>query len=495
LRCVRRIRHTEFNQSEIDELIRKKKKHKNSAIISDNIDELLYIPDIITVEFDDSRHYKTIINNGGISLNGHIYKRLLAGAGMSRRSTAMFCNSEIIDDVLKFLNNGRDENYKIVPSKYNAYVALASSSTWRVPEPNFVVVPDCEVERWTEVDFLHESSDKNKDPLVYPEKKLLKFNLWDGQGLISPNMAGKWSKSLGLDYLPSAFVFRGAFLKGLLVVFDFAEFADLHNVKTIKDIYGNIHQVKDIECIISASQFKLAGAYKNTEEYRRICKENDYAWGVSRYSPKIDKNHCFATYQYLQNLKIETDEQIENLCKKTVDWFNDILGTDWESGWPSLLFFLMGDVDKNRVGKDWFDNLDNPLLQALILEPKLINDKQIQKRVQRLIAKKIKESYLGVLLLNGNYSFMVSDPAGQAEWALGLEVKGLLGRNEYYSNYWNLKDKDTVSAIRSPMTFRSENNVLYLKNNKELNYWYKYIYSGIVFNVFGNDMMQMSGAD
>jgi hypothetical protein len=45
------------------------------------------------------------------------------------------------------------------------------------------------------------------------------------------------------------------------------------------------------------------------------------------------------------------------------------------------------------------------------------------------------------------------------------------------------------------MTFRSENNLLNLKNNEELSYWYKYLNSGIIFNAFGIDMMKMAGGD
>ena len=119
-----------------------------------------------------------------------------------------------------------------------------------------------------------------------------------------------------------------------------------------------------------------------------------FSWGISRCSikPSLEKNHCFSTYQYLQNLNIEFSNQIENLCKKTVVWFDNITGEDW----VYTILFLMGDIDRDRIGEKWFSQLNNPLLQSLLLEPKLINDKQIQSKVQKLINKKIKESYLGV---------------------------------------------------------------------------------------------------
>lgn len=491
LRKIRRIRNSNFSQNELDSLLRAKKKRKSNSAINEQIDKLLYIDDIITIEFDDSRHYKTIINKGGVWINGKKYVRLLAGAGMTRRSTVMFIDEEIEKEVKQFLDCDRDANYKIVPSKYNAYVALASSSSWRVSEPNFVVIPDCEVERLIDVDFLNESSDKSKDPVVLPKKIKSTVNLFDGQGIISPELSKKWAKELSIDYLPSEWIIRAPFLKGLLATFDFALFAEEHGIDYITDVYGDKHKIKDIECLVSVSQFKLYKAYKNTEDYKQKCRDNNFSWSVTRPSPRESKTFGFSTYQYLQNLNIESHEQIESLCKKTLDWFKNITGDDW----IYTTLFLMGDIDKDRIDDDWFDKIDNPLLQSLLLEPKLINDKQIQQKVQRLINKKIKESYLGVLLLEGNYSYMVSDPLAQVEWALGLQVEGILKEGEHYSKFWADRLKDKIAAIRSPMTYFSELNLLNIKNDAKIQKWYKYLNIGTIFNVFGTDMMRMSGAD
>jgi hypothetical protein len=490
IRAIQRIRNINYNQSEVDELIRKKKKRKSNAFLSEQLDNLLYIEDIISIEFDDNRHYKTIIGKGGIFINGKKYVRLLCGAGMARRSTVIFCNEEILLPLQQFLNCDRNPNYRISPAKFNAYYSLASTSTLKVSTPNFILIPDCEVERVTKVDFLHESENKNIDPKIYNEDINLTFNLFDGQGLISPDFAQQWATEIDVDYIPSEFIFRSAFSKGLLITFDFKELARQNDIQTIKDVYGNLHNVENIDVMLSTSQAKIWQAYNNIEDYKQKCEKNNFSWGLTRISPKVEKNYCFSTYQYVQNLNL-SQEQIKSLCKKTVDWFNNVTGDDW----IYTILFLMGDINRDRVGEEWFERLDNPLLQALLLEPKLINDIQIQNKIQRLINKKIKESYLGVLLLEGNYQHIFVDPFAQAQWGLGLQITGLLKEGESYSAYWNEKKVSEVSAIRSPMTFRSENNLLNLKNSEELNYWYKYLNSGIVFNAFGIDMMKMAGGD
>jgi hypothetical protein len=103
---------------------------------------------------------------------------------------------------------------------------------------------------------------------------------------------------------------------------------------------------------------------------------------------------------------------------------------------------------------------------------------------------------MGVLNVRGNYQFIVGDPYAQAEHALGLPIKGLLGNGEHYSNYWNRLGIEKASCFRSPMTWRSEQLVLNLQNNYDLQYWYgDNQYSNIIFNIFGNDLMRLSGAD
>ena len=86
IRAIQRIRGIDFNQSYLDELLQKKKKRKHSLSLNEEIDKLLYIEDIIDVEFDDARHYETVSTKKDIWINGKKYVRLLCSAGMGRIS-------------------------------------------------------------------------------------------------------------------------------------------------------------------------------------------------------------------------------------------------------------------------------------------------------------------------------------------------------------------------------------------------------------------------
>jgi hypothetical protein len=94
LRKIREIRGQEFAQETLDVLLAQKKLLGNKRNIpenreeikdiSDNIDKLLYVKDIVVIIISDVRHYAKIIT-AGLYLNGKSYSRLLCGAGHARR--------------------------------------------------------------------------------------------------------------------------------------------------------------------------------------------------------------------------------------------------------------------------------------------------------------------------------------------------------------------------------------------------------------------------
>ena len=107
----------------------------------------------------------------------------------------------------------------------------------------------------------------------------------------------------------------------------------------------------------------------------------------------------------------------------------------------------------------------------------------------RYLNAKIQESYIGKLLVDGNFQTMLSDPYALCEHIYGMEVNGLLKEKEHYSQYWNNRDVEKVVAMRAPLTWRSEANILNFQNNSKVNDWYQYLYSGIIYNVWGVDCM------
>jgi hypothetical protein len=498
LRIIRKIKNSEFSEeilkkleerkSIIKKLINSDKNVEQLQEIQSKIDNLLHIPEYISIVVKNKSDYRNIISNK-FKVNGIKYVRLMCGAGHARKNTVIFCASNIENKLKEILQNGR-KSFEMSHSKYNAYFALYSSATHVVSSPRVCVIPDCNIMRTHKVDWVTE--DKDGDTVEEKEKKL-EFNLWDGMGIISPTQSEKWAKELGVDYIPSAFTIRNSFIKGMVCTFDFHKFAEevANKCEAINDVWRNpISDIRDYDMMITESQFKLWKAYESWEQYKNNCERNDISWGISRVSPKEEKNHIFTNYQFVQAISLD-DENIESLCQPTIDWIKDVLGADV----MKTLLFLSGNSIESAEDVLNLKTVKNYIIKALLLNKDVIKDPYVKSKIYNLIQRKVKDSYIGKLLVSGNFQVMISDPYALCEYMFGMEVKGLLNEWEYYSKYWSDKNINTVVAMRSPLTWRSEVNKLKLKHNDDLAYWYQYLNSGIIYPVHGVDTMLAADSD
>lgn len=490
VRTLHRITGKVFSQEKLESLLSEKsrlsKKKNNKDIrnqlstVLNEIDSLLFIPELISVKFQDRRHFQNIVNKGGFLVNGKNYIFLFSSAGQTRRDTSLFVDATIKEHLMSIFENGRDTTVPLVIQKFQAYLSLYSSSSMPIRFPRIAVAKDIIIKAKKKVDFSYYVS-QTEDPIFRQEEKELELNGADGQGLMSPEFAQMMADDLGLDYLPASAIVRASFLKGLLVTFPIHEFADkIAKKKTFVDIYGNEINIKDVDCIISESQFKLWNCYKSTDEYIKNCEKNGLGFGVSRVSPKTDRVRANSSYQFLQILDIKTQEQVEQICSPTVNWLKDVSGGDI---FKSLLFML-GETSFER---GWFEKL-SPLIRALLLENELINDSYFTENLSRSLAKKKNDAKFGRLCFRGNYQFALADPYAQMSHVMGMEITPLLNDKEHYSEFWNSRGVSEVACVRSPVTHASEVDVLNFKNNEKLRYWFRFLNTGLVFPLYGIGM-------
>lgn len=512
LRTIRNIRYERnpdilrYDPELLKSLLKRKKELKKKpftkevkkeiSIINTQIDDMLFVPEYISVVIEDICHYQKIIQDG-FFVNGYKYKRLMCSAGQARVNTVIFIREDFEDEVKRRLKCGAKQ-VKITKNKYNAYFALSSSSTYEISTPKFLLVDDCEIEMTKHVDWIEKIPKEEKTRLgnnerVKDEWKTLTFNLFDGCGAISVGYAQKIATELELNYIPSAFCIRCAYVKGMVFVVDFKQYAAEHGVEYVTDKYGNQQKVSEMDLILTKSQFKLWNAYDSVEQYQEECDKVDFKWGVARATPKNDDTSFMSNYQFCQALSLESDKDIEELCQPTIDWLSGIAGKDANIA----LLYLFGSVC-NNPDLDYDNILDmtsDNMAKAILLNNKMLNDEYIRSTITQSINKKIRESYLGKLLLEGNFSTMIPDMYAFMQHAFGQEVTGVLKENEYYSHFWNERNVDHVVAMRSPLTWRSEVNDLPLKNNELTDKWFKYLTSGIVYNVWGCDCIIHADSD
>lgn len=225
LREIRRITNHSVNLSEVNKLISQRNKLKDNQNSRENasmickitkkINDALFIPEYISIVVDNISHYE-FINNNSLVINGKKFKRLMCSTSGARHNTVFFVDEDIYEEVDKFITNYA-KNIEISPAKYNAYYALCSSASIPVSWINFCVIPDYNITKNVEVEYVSESENEGHDDSVDKKNMDCKFNIWDGMGIISPDGAKKWADDLELDYLPSAFCISQFFIYGSFI--------------------------------------------------------------------------------------------------------------------------------------------------------------------------------------------------------------------------------------------------------------------------------------
>lgn len=515
LKTLRTLTNKDYDFEKLDKLIKDKKEimlskptkdkskkdiEKEIKNIQKQIDDIKYMPEYVSVVIEDTKHYDRIFKSG-FKINDKKYKRLSCSASQARVNTVIFVQEEYFNPLKKILNNGIKDETEIVPNKYNAYFGLNSSSIYEVRIPRVCVIPDKEIKMTKKVDFITENAIGIDDDVEELNNKELIFNLFDGEGIISVDMAKQWAEDLkifkdgnkdnGLDYIPSYFIVRSSWVKGALFTIDFHKFAKEVAKKThITDIYNDEIPIDKCDIILTKSQFKLWSSYNNWGEYVRFSEQNDIKWGVTRVAPKKVNDSIRSNYQFNQTLSLTNDE-IKELCKPTVDWVEGVLKKN--SIYTTL--FLAGNYNEKINIKNVMESIDNPYIKAIMYNEKMMEDNYIQKKVKDDIKKKIKQMKIGKIWINGNFQMMCADIYALCEHAFGMEVRGLLNEDEYYSKYWNNKNVKLVDGLRSPLTFFSEHNIMDLKQNDQMDEWYQYQNGTIIYNVWGTDCILHADSD
>ena len=461
--------------------------------------KLMLIPEYITIKMDSKSDYKYLYEKG-LTLNGKVYKRFNSSASQARVDTVLFIMEDILPDLTRITDNGRNLNKEIAPSKLNAYRGLYCSARRKVSTPRFCVVKDYESPTTMKVNWINETPSKHEDDELIEGLEITRdFNRFDGQGLITPTYAKKWAEELQLHYTPAQFCIRGSFLKGMLCVFDIHDFCEKKNggnylVETVyKDENGNpiMVDLRDVDAIITESQLKLWDSWSSVEHYRECCEENNLSWGVTLFTPEKDKDFMYQNYQFLQTLDLDKDD-IEELCSKFVNWIQNVTHKD---AYYTMLFLMGFNVNEEKY-INFIKSSNMHWVKALILRPELSKYKYFRMKIYNMLKKRIKDGSIGQIITNGNFQVLISDPYAMMEAVCGhKEVKGLLPQGKHYSRYWNNKGVKLVVGSRSPLTYRSEHVKMELLTNDETEYWYEHIYTGIIINSHGDETARFAGAD
>lgn len=473
------------------------KKQENSAENKKRVHELYsqlyktqFQQDYLMLVMDSVGDYKRALQGFSVTVDGKTvrYKRLLGTAGSIKKSTIIFVNEDIHEELMARLDNGRDLEKKFVPAKLNAYYALSCSASIAVSWPRVIVVKDAITNFKHDVLLVDDSDPSLEEPIVKQVNDYdIEYNVSDGMGFVTPEMSAKWAQELNEGDEPLSGVnTRCSFLKGMLFTVPFIEFAEevAHTYKII-DAWGVERDVRDADVIITVSMLKLWDSYPSYESYYENCIKNGYEFAIAKSTPHKLRNVHTTNYQYLQDFELN-DEQIDQLISTTVKKIKDCLGLDWRK----LILYMCGQgLDERTV--EYMD----PMCKAIMANPELVDDPYVRSKVQRMIQKRIKTAKIGVLDVEGDYAILGNDPYSLLQNMFGMPITGLLKAGECYHQYWTDKGVDEVIMFRAPMT--SHNNVCKMQvvASDGMKKWYRYIQTCCLINSWDTTAIRLNGAD
>lgn len=438
---------------------------------------------VVSVVISKKSHFDIICE--GFKINDNTFKRLVATTGGLKKNTVIFVNEKILDELNERMSSVDIKN-KFVPAKYEAYKALTLSSSQEIIEPNgILVVSDCFTKYMDKVIQLDDSipnimgEPQRKNAKEYVE---LENNATDGFNLCTYNYIKKISEQIGLDYITSGVCLRNKWLKGMLYPFPIEEFIEkyLGNNTIVKDIWGNDIDISKVEMILTESSLKLWSSYNSIESYIENCRNTGYRFSITKIMPNELEDYRELNYQYLQSYEF-TDEDIEELCKPTIDFLKKSLGGNYKS----TLDFL--GVDEEIKDMDW--------KKALLLDEYFLNDPYVLDCIHRLLKKKISDAKMGKLKCKANFQTFSNDPFLFMQHACGLKETGLLKANECYSDYWIDNGDKEILAFRSPMSCHNNIRKLQINKTEECKHWFRYMKNILIVNSYDSFCKAENGED
>jgi len=367
---------------------------------------------------------------------GKEYELFGASAGQLRKKKLMFIESEILGEAMEQLTNSlsiEKINSKdgVNINKWSAYVALSTSATtlWDdVDIDRVCVVEDFETVLENRVvdhiDGNYEMNRISKDVAI-PHT--------DGFGMMCPK------------FCRDTRIIRAPWIKGLLAPMDFKRFVKTKNGKqVIKDVWDTEHNVKDLDIILTKSQFKMWKFYDSWEDYKEKFKANkcEIRYMIAESKKDLKLNALF-NYQMWQTLDIDNKEEfVEKILKKDKQLLID---AHREVGAIFEMF---------RVKKKYSEN--NLMGKALYLYPQMIRSSGFKKNLKDNISARRAELAQGRIKINGVYTFLIPDVYAWCEY-LFLDIenpKGLLKDGEVSCK---LVDRDKKILVnRSPHLYPNE---------------------------------------
>lgn len=377
------------------------------------------------------QHLQTIVKSG-LDLNGIHYTPFFAGSSDIRKGASDWIDVDVYAMIGKWAMCGiQTKDLNIAVNKYAAYIGLLMSSTRKFVDVygrtlnihRVCVVKDVYVEVTGEVDFIEngkltrqqrrkEEREAAKHPRYNGTVEIIRINAFDGAAYIRPECTGGKASTL-----------RAPWVKAMAVPLDFIRFAKEHNLSTvIKDYWGNDVDLNDIDLVLTESCFKMAGQYKDFDQYQSAFEElgHEIRVCVEEHAPRKKA----MPYQQLQTLVGGNEQDALNLAYMA-----------WEH------------MSKFSDPKETGSLIGGNLGRAIKLWPDLLAESYADRQIKEAYTAKRNRAMGGKVFDLGYNAFIAPDPIAMLEALFGLPVKGVLKAGECFCQN---AGRGFVDVTRSP---------------------------------------------
>lgn len=298
---------------------------------------------------------------------------------------------------------------------------------------------------------------------------------FDGEGLISKELAS----TLDSNEQHHSFQIRLPYIKGVVHEVDFKTlFAEL-NVPYIRDIWGNQHDPKDVDMILTKSMFKGFGWMTDNgitwAEYLERCRRYDHALYISGWDKLGKQTTTELNYQFLNTLAMMEDEFRPRDLPLGWDRSPNDDPRHWVTKTTEAAYYDLIADDTGRQA--YFSAIANdeelPLndkkrqrAKLAQMNPLFLEEKIYSKELSDQ-AEAIQKNYgLGKLLVTGDnrylsddlmrlLAYLVRDMMGEG-YAYRLLEKEFISDNEIYAPGQAFPAQEQYTLLRSPHIARNE---------------------------------------
>ncbi len=267
---------------------------------------------------------EAMFTSDGIELDfGLGFKRYLAferSASMSRDCRLSFVCKDYLDELRERMMLGMTIG-KCQLSKLYAYNGLMFTSGFRYEDKSIwnsrrIVVVDNPVTTVKGVDVITVEDDGSDDSLRRYRRVEQKTDVdvleFDGEGLISFELADSIDNMYVCAPIHSSFQIRMPYIKGVVHKVDYkAMFREL-GVEYIIDLWGERHNISDVDMILTKSMFKGFGWMTENGltwgEYLKRCERYGHALYISGTNQLEPQTQTELNYQFITTASITAEE-------------------------------------------------------------------------------------------------------------------------------------------------------------------------------------------